>query len=103
MVVLFVLMLNYCNGVAGTGYTFRLNFGGGSKNINLADNYGLYIGELESNVTDAMLWQIFKEKYISFCGAKVMRETGTGVSKGFGFIQFRARDEAERALREMNG
>ena len=32
-----------------------------------------------------------------------MRETGTGVSKGFGFIQFRARDEAERALREMNG
>ena len=94
MVVLFVLMLNYCNGVAGTGYTFRLNFGGGSKNINLADNYGLYIG---------MLWQIFKEKYISFCGAKVMRETGTGVSKGFGFIQFRARDEAERALREMNG
>lgn len=32
-----------------------------------------------------------------------MRETGTNVSKGFGFIQFRARDEAERALREMNG
>lgn len=41
-----------------------------------------------------------------------MRET-SGVSKGFlfsfplfigfGFIQFRARDEAERALREMNG
>ena len=78
----------------------------------MADNYGLYIGELEANVTDAMLWQIFKEKYISFCGAKVMRET-SGVSKGispfvsspigFGFIQFRARDEAERALREMNG
>ena len=96
--------LNGYNGrpIPGTGYTFRLNFGGGSRNISLADNYGLYIGELEANVTDAMLWQIFKEKYISFCGAKVMRET-SGVSKGFGFIQFRARDEAERALREMNG
>lgn len=27
----------------------------------------------------------------------------SGVSKGFGFIQFRARDEAETALMEMNG
>lgn len=88
--------------LAGTGYTFRLNFGGNNKNLNLADNYGLYIGELESSVNDADLWKIFKEKYISFCGAKVMRDT-TGISKGFGFIQFRARDEAEKALHEMNG
>ena len=53
-------------------------------------------------MNDADLWKIFKEKYISFCGAKVMRDT-TGISKGFGFIQFRARDEAEKALHEMNG
>lgn len=32
-----------------------------------------------------------------------MRETGTSISKGFGFIQFRARDEAEMALKQMNG
>ncbi len=32
-----------------------------------------------------------------------MRETGTNISKGFGFIQFRARDEAEMALKQMNG
>ena len=32
-----------------------------------------------------------------------MRETGTNISKGFVFIQFRARDEAETALKQMNG
>lgn len=32
-----------------------------------------------------------------------MRETGTNISKGFGFLQFRARDEAETALKQMNG
>lgn len=98
--------------IAGTGFTFRLNFGGNNKTINAIDNYCIYIGDLEMTITDSQLYQIFKEKYISFCGAKVrfdcfynhqiMRETN-GVSKGFGFIQFRARDEAETALKEMNG
>ena len=32
-----------------------------------------------------------------------MHDSATGASKGFGFIQFRARDEAETALKEMNG
>ncbi|KAK8813922.1 RNA recognition motif-containing protein [Blastocystis sp. ATCC 50177/Nand II] len=97
--------LNGYNGrpIPGTGYTFRLNYGGNGKNSNYSDNYSIYIGELEPNVTDSQLYQIFKEKYLSFCGAKIMRETGTNISKGFGFIQFRARDEAETALKQMNG
>ena len=32
-----------------------------------------------------------------------MHDSATGASKGFGFIQFSARDEAETALKEMNG
>lgn len=58
--------------IAGTGFTFRLNFGGSNKNINAIDNYCVYIGELETSVTDSQLYSIFKEKYISFCGAKVV-------------------------------
>lgn len=71
MVVLFVSSVNRVLFLAGTGFTFRLNFGGSNRNINAVDNYCIYIGELEASVTDAQLYSIFKEKYISFCGAKV--------------------------------
>lgn len=69
--VLFVNSVVILLYLAGTGFTFRLNFGGNNKNINAIDNYCVYIGELESSITDAQLYSIFKEKYISFCGAKV--------------------------------
>ena len=71
MVVLFVCSVDIVLFLAGTGFTFRLNFGGTNRNINAVDNYCVYIGELEASVTDAQLYSIFKEKYISFCGAKV--------------------------------
>lgn len=71
MDVPFVHLHNPSLFLAGTGFTFRLNFGGNNKTINAIDNYCVYIGELETNITDSQLYSIFKEKYISFCGAKV--------------------------------
>lgn len=65
--------LNGYNGrpIPGTGYTFRLNFGGNNRNLSLGNDYCVYIGDLEASVTDTQLYNIFKEKYMSFSGAKV--------------------------------
>ena len=71
MVVPFVAVFGESHFVAGTGYTFRLNFGGNNRNLSLGNDYCVYIGDLEASVTDTQLYNIFKEKYMSFSGAKV--------------------------------
>ena len=38
-----------------------------------------------------------------FSDAKVIRDPATLMSKGYGFVSFPKRDEAERAIEQMNG
>jgi RNA recognition motif-containing protein len=49
------------------------------------------------------LMQAFKSQYSSVFEAKVICDPVSRESKGFGFIRFSKKDEAERALKEMNG
>lgn len=62
----------------------------------------LYVGNLSYSVRDDDLQQQF-----SFFGqvqsAKVMMERDTGRSKGFGFVEMSSSQEAEAAIRGMNG
>lgn len=62
----------------------------------------LYVGNLDFEVTDDELTQVFNQ-----CGqvsdAKVIRDKETGRSKGFGFVEMPNNDEATHAIDRMNG
>ncbi|WOL04923.1 polyadenylate-binding protein RBP45 [Canna indica] len=84
---------------------FRLNWatcGAGERRGDGAD-YTIFVGDLAADVTDYMLQDIFKARYTSFKGAKVVTDRLTGRSKGYGFIKFGDLNEQTRAMTEMNG
>ena len=64
-------------------------------------NKRLYVGNLEYSTTDEELKDLFSsEGKVIF--SKVVTYTD-GKSKGFGFVDMLSKDEAEKAIEEMNG
>lgn len=61
----------------------------------------LYIGNLHSGVTDEMLFSEF-QIYGKLLSSRVMKDSYTKDSRGFGFIIFQDAVSANRAQREMN-
>ena len=62
----------------------------------------LYVGNLSYSVRDDDLQQQFSS-FGHVQSAKVMMERDTGRSKGFGFVEMSNGQEAEAAIRGMNG
>ncbi|KAK4377269.1 hypothetical protein RND71_003565 [Anisodus tanguticus] len=63
----------------------------------------IFVGDLAADVTDAMLHDTFASRYPSVKGAKVVIDSNTGRSKGYGFVRFDDESERSRAMTEMNG
>jgi cold-inducible RNA-binding protein len=63
----------------------------------------LYIGNLSYHVNDESLLQLFSEKGYKPISAKVITDRETGRSRGFGFVELGAQDDAARAISEFNG
>ena len=61
----------------------------------------LFIGNLKSTVTEEMLRKIFK-RYQSFESAKVCRDFLTKKSLGYGYLNFKDKNDAESARKEFN-
>ncbi|MCI11353.1 polyadenylate-binding protein RBP47-like, partial [Trifolium medium] len=59
--------------------------------------------DLAIDVTDAMLQEVFASRFSSIKGAKVVIDSNTGRSKGYGFVRFGDENERTRAMTEMNG
>jgi RNA recognition motif-containing protein len=55
------------------------------------------------DINDQALFQYFSRCYDSVFSAKVIYDSCTGLSKGYGFVKFKDSSEFERALNEMNG
>lgn len=51
-------------------------------------DYQIYVGNLDQNVTNAILLNFFKNKYSSLIEAKVISDLATKISKGYGFLRF---------------
>lgn len=65
-------------------------------------NRKLYVGSLAYSVTDETLKNLFTAVG-SVESAKVITDFNTGRSKGFGFVEMATDEEAEKAIRELNG
>ena len=61
----------------------------------------IYVGNLPYRVTDRELRELF-EAYGDVDSASVIIDKFTGQSKGFGFVEMASRDEAMRAIEELN-
>ncbi len=62
----------------------------------------LYVGNLPYSMRDDDLQQHFAQ-FGQVNSAKVMMDRETGRSKGFAFVEMGSRDEAQAAIRGMNG
>ena len=83
--------------IPNTNFKFKLNWANYFSNFNKS----VYVGNLNKDVDDICLYNLFKKKYPSVLHASVI--TDQGKSKGFGFILFSDEKEYEKCLNEMNG
>jgi RNA recognition motif-containing protein len=63
----------------------------------------LYVGNLPFAVTDESLQQFFASKGYEVQSARVVRDMGTGRSRGFGFVELGPNDDSARAISQLNG
>ncbi|KAI5952679.1 PUB1 [Candida jiufengensis] len=64
--------------------------------------YNIFVGDLSSEVNDESLKKAF-EKFGSLKQAHVMWDMQTSRSRGYGFVSFNKKEDAELALQTMNG
>ncbi|GAA6029065.1 hypothetical protein JCM8097_001576 [Rhodosporidiobolus ruineniae] len=68
----------------------------------LTHHFHLFCGDLSPEVNDSVLQQAFAA-FGSLSDARVMWDMNTGKSRGYGFLAFRDRTDAEQAIQTMNG
>jgi RNA recognition motif-containing protein len=63
----------------------------------------LYVGNLSFGMTDDSLHQLFTGKGYQVASARIITDRETGRSRGFGFVELGAGDDATKAIGEFNG
>ena len=66
------------------------------------EGVNLYVKNLGDETDDAKLREAFKQ-FGDISSAKIMYDSSTNKSKGFGFVCFGSTEEATKAVTEMNG
>ncbi|XP_062187722.1 polyadenylate-binding protein RBP45-like [Phragmites australis] len=103
------LVLRSYNGqdMPNTHQEFKLNWATqqDAPQIHTDDDsdHAIFVGDLAFDVTDFMLYHLFKTRYPSVKGAKVIFDKVTGRSKSYGFVFFGDVNEHMQAMTEMNG
>jgi RNA recognition motif-containing protein len=62
----------------------------------------IYVGNVSRDVTESDLKEAFGA-FGTVQSAAIIKEKFTGESRGFGFIEMPNKDEAEKAIAELNG
>ena len=62
----------------------------------------LFVANFHFSVDDAKLKEFF-EKAGTVISAKVMKEADTGRSRGFGFVEMATSEDAQKAIKELDG
>ncbi|ROT42788.1 nucleolysin TIA-1 [Sodiomyces alkalinus F11] len=67
-----------------------------------SNHFHIFVGDLSNEVNDDLLHQAFSA-FGTVSEARVMWDMKTGRSRGYGFVAFRDRPDAEKALSSMDG
>jgi cold-inducible RNA-binding protein len=62
----------------------------------------LYVGSLAYSINDDKLKELFAEAG-TVTSAQVIMDRDTNQSKGFGFVEMSSDEEAQKAIKELNG
>jgi len=62
----------------------------------------IYVGNLDYKVNESDLESLFS-KYGTVNSVKIISDKYNGRSKGFGFVEMENKDEAKKAVSELNG
>jgi RNA recognition motif-containing protein len=62
----------------------------------------IYVGNLDYEVNENDLVEIFEE-YGEVSSSKIITDKYSGRSKGFGFVTMEDQEEANKAVKELNG
>jgi nucleolysin TIA-1/TIAR len=73
-----------------------------SSKEDTSNHFHIFVGDLSNEVNDEVLMQAFSA-FGSVSEARVMWDMKTGRSRGYGFVAFRDRADAEKALSNMDG
>ncbi|RLN88893.1 hypothetical protein BBJ28_00002222 [Nothophytophthora sp. Chile5] len=68
--------------------------------LSSSDDHSIFVGDLAPDVSDELLLSTFSARFTSVRGAKVVMDPVTRMSKGFGFVRFGSKEEADQT---MNG
>ncbi|XP_058962325.1 nucleolysin TIAR-like isoform X2 [Pocillopora verrucosa] len=76
------------------------NTGGMRKDT--SNHYHIFVGDLDPEIENEGLYKAFSAfGQVSDC--RVVKDTTSGKSKGYGFVSFVKKEDAEKAMREMKG
>ena len=62
----------------------------------------IFVGNLSFSMGEAELQQLFEQKG-AVEAVTVMRDTATGRSRGFAFVEMASEEAAQKAIKELNG
>ncbi|WP_073173318.1 RNA recognition motif domain-containing protein [Tangfeifania diversioriginum] len=62
----------------------------------------IYVGNLDFKVEEQDLQEVFEE-YGTVTEAKIISDKFTGRSRGFGFVTMENKEEANKAITDLNG
>ncbi|KAI3922318.1 hypothetical protein MKX01_006007 [Papaver californicum] len=71
------------------------------KSLDVGAN--LFVGNLDSDVDEKLLYDTFSAFGVIVINPKIMRDPETGNSRGFGFISYDSFDTSDAAIEAMNG
>ncbi|KAE9549434.1 hypothetical protein FO519_007347 [Halicephalobus sp. NKZ332] len=70
--------------------------------IDTSKHFHVFVGDLSSEVDNNTLKKAF-DKFGDISEVKVIRDAQSMKSRGYGFVTYPKKDDAERAIQEMNG
>lgn len=97
--------MNTLNGRRVHNSEIKVNWAYQAGNNNKEDTSGhfhIFVGDLSNEVNDEVLHQAFSSFGV-VSEARVMWDMKTGRTRGYGFVAYRDRGEAEKALASMDG
>jgi RNA recognition motif-containing protein len=63
----------------------------------------LYVGNLPFSVDESTLQSLFEQNDRTVAEVKLITDRDTGRPRGFGFVEMSSSEDADKAIRELNG